>query len=446
MIFETLVSPKEVTKYEFAKVSLNCKEIDFKGFLDIEYSSLLKRIRNPSPITLDFLLFASVVYAADKVLPRTRALDNWTRDIQLKVPVSDTKKWSQCRSDLENCLSFLTGDDWKIQFLDLKYDLIRPRKTKGHRKDKIQPLKADAVSLFSGGLDSLVGAIDWLEAYPNKQLLLVSHYDKHIKGPFSDQVSLKRVIEPHYNNRIDSIQARIGQDPAGEEKTYRSRSLLYIALGIYAADALGKTVPLIVPENGTIAINMPLTPSRRGSCSTRTAHPFFFSQVKQILNIVGLENPIYNPLGQKTKGECVEQCQNLQILKQAVSDSVSCAKRGHKITWIDRTAKECGRCIPCIYRRASLNKIDYDLENYGRDICTGEVDPNSTEILANDFRSCISFLKRKPTLAEIANMIITNGSVPMEDLLMYARLVNRSMDEIRRLIEDKGSSKIKRFL
>lgn len=253
-------------------------------------------------------------------------------------------------------------------------------------------------------------------------------------------------MKSNYNDRIDLLQVRTGQNPAGDENTFRSRSILYIALGIYAATSLEADIPLLVPENGTIAINVPLTPSRRGSCSTRTAHPYFFLRVQQLLEEIGIRNPISNPLYLKTKGESLEQCHNRYVLTEAASHSVSCAKRGHVRTWINKSASHCGRCIPCIFRRAALHRIDLDDVDYGRDVCNDEVDAHSNQILADDLRACLSFLRHSHSQEEIAKMILTSGRVPLSDLSEYANLVISAMDEVRTLLVDKGTDNIKRQL
>ena len=81
----------------------------------------------------------------------------------------------------------------------------------------------------------------------------------------------------------------------------RSRSLVFCALGVFASRSLGRHIPLLVPENGFIAINIPLTPSRIGTSSTRTTHPFFVESLTAALAGVGLDVPITDPLGLKTK-------------------------------------------------------------------------------------------------------------------------------------------------
>lgn len=65
------------------------------------------------------------------------------------------------------------------------------------------------------------------------------------------------------------------------ESTFRSRSLLFFAAGIYVANKISPQCQLIVPENGTISINIPLDSGRRSSCSTRTTHPTFTSAYRK---------------------------------------------------------------------------------------------------------------------------------------------------------------------
>jgi 7-cyano-7-deazaguanine synthase in queuosine biosynthesis len=122
------------------------------------------------------------------------------------------------------------------------------------------------VCLFSGGLDSLCGAIDLLAQ--GAQVCLVSHYEA---GQAPDtQVQLARALAAHYGrNRIlvrrlflrptpsSGLQER--PLPTDREPSTRSRSLLFIGAGVAAAAAFGDQVLLVVPENGFIGINVPLT-------------------------------------------------------------------------------------------------------------------------------------------------------------------------------------------
>ena len=444
------INPAEATKSEFAKVTLRSEVFNVGSVLDLEFTPLHDRCEIPDTVMLDFLFLASVVYGVDKLVSREKTDDRWTRTFELALPVSDSQKWSIVKYDLESCLSFLTGDVWAIHFVDRQHELYRPKQRKRPRRNVPPRAKANTVCLFSGGLDSLVGAIDYLESHMSDKLFLVGHHDRS-RGPMSDQGRVYENLKKHYQSRLNLLQMRVGAKPLKvgqgvhrQETTLRSRSLLFIALGIYAARSMGKRIPLLMPENGAIALNVPLTPSRRGTCSTRTAHPLFLDKLREIMVALGIENPLLNPLELKTKGECVEKCLNQALLHSTAEASVSCAKRGHNRTWNNRKARGCGRCVPCIFRRASLHKVCLDTENYGRDICTGEVDLESDKALADDLRALTAFLRRDYSKQAIASLLLTNGNIDAVHLHTYADVVARSMDEVRTLLRDKGTDEIKR--
>lgn len=411
--------------------------------LDVQYSELAS-IPEPPATALDLLLLAAAVYATDKIVLRQSAEDCWTREIALSIPVSAPDVWTAIQGELGACISFLTGDRWTFAFSQRDTALVRSRPRT--RTLSLPALRPSAISLFSGGLDSLVGVIDWIETHRPKPLLAVGHHDGQIAGPFSDQRTLLPYLTQSYPRRVGKVLVRVGHSGAGKETTLRSRSLLFIALGIYAASAFGSDVPLFIPENGTIALNVPLTASRRGSCSTRTAHPHYLQQLHSILDKLGITNQITNPFITKTKGEVVAGCANPSLLAEIAPYSVSCAKRGHKRTWIRRQANGCGQCMPCIYRRAALHHAGLDLELYGRDICRGEVDlTDRSKSGPNDLRACLSFLKRNLSTDEIGRLLIANGSLDISKLHDYGDVVRRAMDEIRCLLRDKGTSDIKRL-
>ncbi|MDP0920004.1 hypothetical protein Q6272_33755, partial [Klebsiella pneumoniae] len=76
------------------------------------------------------------------------------REIRLVVPVSDPSRWTAAAPTLKKSLDFLTGDRWTIGFR------TRPDRfaaiTQAAPPSLIAP-PFDSVSLFSGGLDSLIG-------------------------------------------------------------------------------------------------------------------------------------------------------------------------------------------------------------------------------------------------------------------------------------------------
>ena len=68
----------------------------------------------PDSIVTDFLFMASTVYAVDKLIDRAKAGDGWTRQFEVEIPVISPSAWQYASSELNDCVSFLTGDRWKF--------------------------------------------------------------------------------------------------------------------------------------------------------------------------------------------------------------------------------------------------------------------------------------------------------------------------------------------
>jgi len=110
----------------------------------------------------------------------------------------------------------------------------------------------------------------------------------------------------------------------------------------------GQPVALYVCENGFISINPPLTAGRLGSLSTRTTHPVFLGLFQKLLDEAGLRVLVENPYQFLTKGEMLARCADRDFLRKNARRATSCgrfARNGYK---------HCGRCVPCLVRRAAF--------------------------------------------------------------------------------------------
>ncbi len=433
------IAPQVDTKKETAKLSLHFAGQTTNVDLDVDGASLLKVSRAVPDLAQDFLCIAACIYAADKAFARNAEDDKWTRHMAIEIPVEHVKTWASVADELSNCIGFLTGDRWEISFRLGEKRLIQ-KKTRKRRVPFKRP-KGKAVCLFSGGLDSLIGAVDWLTLNPGEQLLLVGHYDRHVSGPGADQRALQDLCRPRFPGRFELAQTQVGLSSGGADTNFRSRSLLFIALGCYFAETLGEGSPVIIPENGPIALNFPLTPARRGSCSTRTVHPHFVANLNKILSKVGILNPVHNPYELKTKGEMVDECRDLQLLTKASALTRSCAKANRRGHWINRKGPlGCGICIPCLFRRASLHKGGMDREVYG--IPVESIDNLHGDAKA-DLLALIAFLRRKHSDREIAAGLLGNGTLPLDQLSSYVNLVKRMRTEVLTWLRAKGSPYLK---
>lgn len=425
----------------FAKTRINRGGI-FLSEIKVNTVYLRNRICNFLPLAEDFFLIGSTVYSLDKLVSRNETTDNWTRKIQVTIPVSEPQLWAGVAKQLAHCVGFLTGDRWIFTFVARSNSLFVQQTPK--RNQSVTDINANAVCLFSGGLDSLVGAIDWLEEHKAEKLLLIGHYDGKVPGTYADQRRVLEKISSHYGEEgIEAIFVGITQDPPGTETSFRSRSILFLALGMLFASSLGDEHPLLIPENGAIALNSPLSPSRRGTCSTRTAHPYFLDCLREILKLVQLQNSILNPHAAKTKGEVVQLCKNLRIIKQVLPASVSCAKRNRRGTWVHTSALQCGRCMPCIYRRAALHSLGIDNESYGNDICSGDVDIDDSSVSANDLRAFLNFLKVQASKEAVGTALRGTSKMSYSQFVEATDIVWRAANEVRKLLKNKAIPKVK---
>jgi 7-cyano-7-deazaguanine synthase in queuosine biosynthesis len=222
----------------------------------------------------------------------------------------------------------------------------------------------DCIILLSGGLDSLVGAIDLASA--GKKPFAIS---QTVRGDAEKQVNFAKKVGRGLRHLQLNHNAYA---PGTEEASQRARSIIFLAYGVLAATTLarhhdGETVPFYVCENGFIAVNPLLTGARIGSLSTRTAHPVFLKQVQQIIDAAGLRVRIENPYQLTTKGEMLALCADQTLLKAEASVSTSCG-RFQRFNY-----RHCGRCVPCQIRRAAFlasgvaDTTPYVYEDLGKD-------------------------------------------------------------------------------
>lgn len=310
----------------------------------------------PARRAWDLLSIAMSIMAADAAGLRTRSPDGWTREFDMEIAVTEPAFWNGCSALLADALAFLTTDRWEFRFIP--GGALPPVPTKMFRPPE------NAVVLLSGGLDSLSGAID-LVARGNRPVAI----SKTVRGDAEKQVDFAARIGGGLRHFQLNDNATV---PGDEDTTQRARSIIFLAFGVVVATALrpyraGGDLPLYVCENGFIAVNPPLTGSRIGSLSTRTAHPNFLSLFQDLLDAANIGVAIRTPYAAVTKGEMLRGCADQSLLRALAGISTSCG-RFQRFNY-----KHCGRCVPCQVRRAAFvawgqpDPTDYVFEALGRD-------------------------------------------------------------------------------
>lgn len=389
----------------------------------------------PPRAAADLLLLGTAVYCADKTTRRRGTPDSWTRNITLRLPVQATAAWRSANFD--TALRFLTGDHWEIQPYDSSRHPLAgvagvpvPERPSG--------LGVDGVCLFSGGLDSLCGVIDLLEQDPERRLCLLSHHEGG-QASTAQQLLLDELNKYYGAERICSRRLYLRPAPPNNhqarplprprENTTRSRSLLFLSAALALAAAEGPTVPVYVPENGFIGINVPLTRARVGSASTRTTHPHFMHQLATAGTTIGVSNPVINPYRLRTKGEMLAESRNTALLRRLAPLSVSCS-HPETARYVRRKQGNCGYCFPCLIRRASLAHVEWDDEEYAYDVFT---DADSTILLNHRSRRGADL--RAVTAGAFADRpdrdVLRNGPLPQGERAAFTGVWRRGLAELR---------------
>lgn len=303
------------------------------------FNLIRKRKLNPAPRAWDLLSIALATVATDNGVERRISPDGWTRQIDLSVAVADPAFWISQRDILEALLRFLTTDIWTINFLD---EGLLPAPFKEHATPK-----ETSAALLSGGLDSLIGALDLAAAGTRPYLVSqVSDGDKQHQTFFASQIG----------GGLSHLQLNHNASlPGAGDTSQRSRSIVFFAYAVlvatsFASSHAGSPATLYASENGLISINPSLTPARIGSLSTRTTHPAYIAMFQQLLRAAGLNVTITNPYQFKTKGEMLAECRNQSFLKSYAHTSTSCGRYGRF------NYHHCGRCMPCLIRRAAFHR------------------------------------------------------------------------------------------
>jgi len=125
--------------------------------------------QNVSDRITDLLEIASFVYSADSTVRRgggwiENAIEPWARDLKFEIGVRDYSFWirPEVNSLIIDTLNFLSNDRWRFKFFPLKSDrAIQQYFSFGPSSPKDWPFQnPERVIPFSGGLDSLAGAIE----------------------------------------------------------------------------------------------------------------------------------------------------------------------------------------------------------------------------------------------------------------------------------------------
>lgn len=255
------------------------------------------------------------------------------------------------------------------------------------------------VILFSGGLDSLAGAIERLNIYPDRQLCLINHMSNN--RTIRTQHSLAKILQEKYPGRVYpyTFECRFRKLKSRDE-TQRTRMFLFSAIA-FSICLLYSKKELYIYENGVTSLNLSKQTDVVNARASRTTHPKVIGLLQKFYGLLSPSFLIKTPYYNRTKEDIVNifKLYNEETLIQS---SVSCSATRDK----HEEFPHCGCCSQCIDRRfavyaAGLQDLDY---TYSLDIVEDELNEETRQRISATIYfaengigdSKYDFLKRHP--------------------------------------------------
>jgi 7-cyano-7-deazaguanine synthase in queuosine biosynthesis len=301
-------------------------------------------------ILVDLLEVAAYVYAADSAIGRGGSAQrnlgqDWRRRLRFVIPVRNVDTWKSptVLEALTETVSFLSDDFYTFDFVPHTHGRGVPSyldfgTKSGHGFDP------EEVVLFSGGLDSLAGAVEEVVG-KGKRVVLVSHHSS--TKILARQRHLTAELAKAVPNRLFHITVKVDKkEKLAHEFTLRSRSFLFASLAAVIGAMFGGR-PVRFFENGIVSLNFPILPQVVGARATRTTHPRSLHGFGQLFSeLLGERVSVDNPFAFKTKGEAIRLIED-RGCGDLIRSTISCTH----VRDITNYKTHCGLCSQCLDRR-----------------------------------------------------------------------------------------------
>jgi 7-cyano-7-deazaguanine synthase in queuosine biosynthesis len=333
---------------------------------------------NLPAIAVDLLEIAAYVYTADQLIRRGGQKEfeygkRWHRHFRFEIPVRRTEIWKRAEvtTALEDVLGFLSADDYEFDFVPHP----DPPSIDRYLFEQLQAQEAapfQEVVLFSGGLDSLGGAIQAI-LHGHRRVLLVSH--RPVNKVYARQCELaSKLAELVPDGRLKpwhvALEVNKGKS-LGRDFNQRTRSFLFAALAAVVAQTFNLS-HIRFYENGITSLHLPISPQLLDGRASRTTHPTVLQGFQQVFSLLfDCSFVVDNPYIWKTKAEVLKEIKTAGYGRLCALTS-SCT---HTLTQTTMYT-HCGRCSQCVDRRLSVLAAGFDeLEDppdkYESDVLTG---------------------------------------------------------------------------
>ena len=355
-----------------------------------------KIVKNVPDLLGDLIEIATYVFCADQATSRGGIAQvgmgtDWRRDFRFVIPVRNPDHWNgrDVLESLCSTLSFLSEDEYAFEF-EKAVDPPSFQDYLDFGDSGATAFEADEGVLFSGGLDSLSGAIEELSAN-GKRIALVSH--RSSPKIFDHQKRLVAELKTRFPQKVMHLSVLVTRQGAlrVREYTQRSRSFLYAAIACVVARLLGNNRMRFF-ENGIVSINFPISEQVVGARATRTTHPLVLDHFREFFSAaVGKSIDVDNPFIWKTKKDVVRS-----IVDRGCGDLIRHTVSCTRVYSITKLHTHCGCCSQCIDRRFAVlaaNAAEHDpVEMYKVELLADPRDDANDQTMAESYvRTALEF-------------------------------------------------------
>lgn len=372
----------------------------------------------------DLVEIATYVYCADQAIGRGEKDvasfgGSWRRTLRFHIPVRCLDLWQSpvVAQVLKETLDFLSEDQFEFHFYPAKSPPPFQQYLELGDREGTTAGPLERVVLFSGGLDSLGGAVHEAVASKRRVLLLTHKPTPKLNGRHRQLQTM--LAEKAGAFRPVHLSVRVNKDSVlNKEYTQRTRSFLYASLGATVSRMLGFN-ELRFYENGVVSMNLPVCPQAVGSRSTRTTHPRTLDGFQRLFSLVAATPfAVMNPFIFQTRRDIIRGILDHEC-GPLVGISTSCAH-----TWESTNEHcHCGTCSQCIDRRMGIiaaGAESFDIAaQYRTDVFTQSMPSWDDQMMATNYlarasrvdetKSADGLLMRYPEVARLLRYVGVNA-------------------------------------
>jgi hypothetical protein len=329
-----------------------------------------------NPRLIDLLEIAAYIYSADCGVARGKGWDDghsterWSRKSHFVIPVRDKVFWDRddVKTLLSEILQFIADDNVTFEFPKAHWKDQEQLYLEYGDNEDWQCYGLERVIMFSGGLDSLSGAVKTAASDASDGMVLVSH--RPVSTLDSRQRKLVQELGKKFPIPLTHVPVWVNKHRLGQESTQRTRSFLFAAIGTTVAEGV-KAEGVRFFENGVVSLNLPVADEVIRSRASRTTHPVSLELFTEFFSLLTERSLVFdNPYIHMTKTEVVSVLDKFGAA-ELIGHSCSCSHPMFK----SKSQLHCGTCSQCIDRRIAVLAADlagYDsADDYEVNVFTG---------------------------------------------------------------------------